>query len=518
MFNFLPRRICLYGAIFLLLNLQGALYGEVLRDQIPDTKGISLIDAVRITLKKQPNILLEQQQVEISKGLLQTQKGEFNPRIGSQVSHGRINDPLKSSQITPGFGSIRTTDTTVAKLSLTKKLRSGIELGPDIELTRTDDPFQQTEPVNTPSINFNVSIPLLKGQGRDATAADEMAAEVNVEASRLVLLNKISESISRTVQAYWGYRAAQESLEISRALESMARLFRDNMQKLIDADERPAADIAQLMSNLATKTSDRIAAEQRLLEARQFLGLEMGLPSEEIVSLGPPTDPFPEILPREIPVQPSVEAANRNRKDLMALKEQEKSAEILLVAAKKNLKPRTDFTFSAGYRALSEGGGTSDAISAFNDNVGGLNFSGALVFEYPYGNDAAKGTLRQRLSGYQQALIRTSNLEREIRSNVVVRIEALRRSILELRKARDAVDYSQKALENGKERLLMGMYTVVELVDLQDRFNRDLLVAMRAEENYATSIIRLRFEMGTLVSDDGEVNAITREDLTAIPQ
>ena len=196
MFNFLPRIFFLYGTIFLLLNLPGVLYGEVLKNPIPDTKGISLINAVRVTLKKQPNILLEEQQVEVSKGILQIQKGEFNPRIGSQISHGRIDVPLNSFDAAIStLGSRRTTDTTAGKLSLTKKLRSGIELGPDIELTRTDDLFQQTEPINTASINFNVSIPLLKGRGRDATAANEMAAEVDVDASRMLLLNRISDSI-----------------------------------------------------------------------------------------------------------------------------------------------------------------------------------------------------------------------------------------------------------------------------------------------------------------------------------
>ena len=64
----------------------------------------------------------------------------------------------------------------------------------------------------------------------------------------------------------------------------------EKIKILIEDEERPESDIDQLFANLASKRTNRIRAEQNLLEAKQALGIAMGLSVDEISSSPLPAD------------------------------------------------------------------------------------------------------------------------------------------------------------------------------------------------------------------------------------
>ncbi|MBW1616966.1 MAG: hypothetical protein JRJ49_10675 [Deltaproteobacteria bacterium] len=51
----------------------------------PAQKNISLIQAVSLTIKNQPNIKIQEQEVEIKKGALQSATGEFDTTVGAFI-------------------------------------------------------------------------------------------------------------------------------------------------------------------------------------------------------------------------------------------------------------------------------------------------------------------------------------------------------------------------------------------------------------------------------------------------
>ena len=85
------------GILLAILFPVGLAKGEM-TSQRAAAEGISLLEAVKMTLKKQPAIHIQEQQVEISRGLLQEERGQFDPKVVTSISHERDNTPLTETQ------------------------------------------------------------------------------------------------------------------------------------------------------------------------------------------------------------------------------------------------------------------------------------------------------------------------------------------------------------------------------------------------------------------------------------
>lgn len=394
-------------------------------------------------------------------------------------------------------------------MGLEKVFRNGIRIGPSWQINRQADNldsyylFNQV-PDNYSTFTFTLRVPLLKGFGRDVADADEMAADVNLTATQMELSHTGSKSVYTTGQAYWDYLGAEKKLGISLAAEARARKTMEDVEQLVAAKERPAADLVQAKAELAEKTSLRLSAEQGLLEAQKNLGLAIGLPSQEIFALPLPVDPFPEPIPaitRAIQKQQTqyLLLAEKDRADLKAAKEKEKSAQILLVAAQKNLKPELNANFSLGYNGLQETGNLNSYLDSLNHNAAGVNYSASLMFRYPLGNNLAEGLASQKTAARRQAHIQTVDLDRTIRSNVMVALEAVKRHSEGLHQAREAVAQYQKGVENERLKYRLGMATIIDLITVGNRLDGARLTEVSQHQEYAKAVIRLRFETGTLL-------------------
>ena len=486
-----------------------------------DDGEITLMQAVKQTLIKQPSIHLIETQVKTRRGKLQEAAGKFDWVLGSSISIADENTPLGELLRSSTGESVSETGEIIYGLNLDKKLRSGISLSPNIEMTRTADHSFGWQTTNEAGVNFTVTMPLLRGRGKAAAAADEMAAGADLESELLTLRHTISEGVLETVMGYWNYRTAQEKLNILKDSESRAGGLIDVVQQLVDADIRPSADMYQLKANLADKSASRVAAAQVLLEARHSLGLAMGLLSEQIEVLPAPADPFPGDASQNIPVpftpKGFVELAREHRTDLLASRKKEDSAKILQVWAENNKKPRVDLILTAGYSGLDEGDSFHNATGSFYDNTGGLNTLAALQFQWPFKNNMAAGRLVQQKATYQRAVIASQDLERKISSGVAVAVHDLKRSYQELQSTREAVIFYKKAVETENLKLRSGMSTVIDIITLEDRLTISLLSELRSRQNYANTLINLRFKTGTLISKGKDGSAVDKKTLTSIP-
>jgi outer membrane protein len=492
------------GLVF--LGLTG---GQAKAQKVP--KGLHLLQAVGLTMALAPNILLQKEQVNHQTGVLQQNRGKFDVNLKTSISKSVNKTPLTQLDQETYGGLIQqyVTDRLTTSVGLEKVFRNGIRIGPSWQINRQADNldsyylFNQV-PDNYSTFTFTLKVPLLKGFGRDVADADEMAADANLTATQLELSHTVSKSVYTTGQAYWNFLGAEKKLGISLAAEARARKTMEDVEQLVAAKERPSADLVQAKAELAEKTSLRLSAEQGLVEAKKNLGLAIGLPSKDIFALPLPVDPFPEPIPAitsTIQKQQTqyLRLAEKDRADLKAAKEKEKSAQILLVAAQKNLKPELNANFSLGYNGLQETGNFRSYLDSLNHNAAGVNYSASLVFRYPLGNNVAKGLASQKTAARRQAHIQTANLDRHIRSNVMVALEAVKRHSQGLHQARKAVAQYQKGVANERLKYRLGMATIIDLITIGNRLDEARLTEVSQHQEYAKAVIRLRFETGTLL-------------------
>ncbi|MBW1779532.1 MAG: TolC family protein [Deltaproteobacteria bacterium] len=483
--------------------------------------GIGLMQAVQVTLYRQPSVLIQQQEVESSRGNLQAEAGAFDPALTSSFNYQVNAQAPTEFQAQQGIGDLTYT-TTKSYIALQTKSRYGFTFGPRVGLNRehgmTDYLFPTS--ANRGTVAFSVNVPLLKGMGKEAADADEMAAMETLEASTLDLEHTISQSVLNTTQAYWAYLGAVKSLQIFQREEADAKKSFEDTRELVKGDEQPASDLQTFAANLAQKTSQRINAEQRLFEARQNLGLAMGLAYDAIDNLPLPEDPFPDPHGGEMPavkMNPSAlfQESLSKRADFRALKKREAAARILLVAARKDTLPQLDVNAGIGYAGLENGGEVKDYFKSLGDNLTGANYQAGIKFTYPFGNNEAEGRMVQRRSDLTKTFIQTRDLERKINSGILVAVQALWRTLRELRETRTSIVHYTQAVRNEEIKFSMGMASVLDVINMQDRLRNVRLSEVNQMSKFAKAVVQLGYETGTLVVADGDNYRIEMKNLTA---
>lgn len=481
---------------------------------------VGLLDAVRLTLAKNPDIQLQEKQVEFSQGTVQQAAGQFDPALSLTVGRSVDNSPQYdggSQSVTP----IKTA-TTAYNLALDTPLRNGIVLSPSVGATSTTGTvydLAQLPAQNRGKVNFSIRVPLLKGSGESA-AAGEIAANLEWAASKEDLRYAIAQSVLNTVTAYWGLLAAGKSLDIARESEASVRRMVGETRKLIEADELPAADLNMLRASLLDKTAARIFAEQALLNAQQRLGQAMGLPYLQISALEA-ADGFPS-LPTGLSALESqlarlIGMAMQRRPDLKAAQLHQDSARTLTGAAQTNLKPQLDVTVSVGYAGLAEGG-SAGALGGLTQNRGGANIGTSISYQWPFDNNVARGRYRQQAAVYDQSTIRAASVERAIGIGVESALTGLARGALQLRESEEAVELYRISLENEKTKYLLGTSTMIDVLTVNDRLLNARLSNISYRLNTLNALAQLNFQTGALLAEDELGQSIRLDQLVSVPK
>ncbi|MDD4869907.1 MAG: TolC family protein [Kiritimatiellae bacterium] len=481
----------------------------------------TLLDAVRITLKNQPSILIQEQQKEAVGGQLQQAAGVFDPTVGANISRISENTPLAAVQRdTYKTDELKTTKTSYS-VEGAKQFRSGISIKPSITATRNDDSSISTDPIGNGSVSFSVSIPLLQGLGLNTAAATELATMAELKAARLDVYDRVARDVLDTGTAYWTLLATQQQLEIMRESETTAEKTVADYTRLAEGDKFPSSDVDLFRANLAYITSARLSAEQQAVAARYNLALAMGiLSANEALGSVSARSTFP--LPQTNEPHASMERdlfklASRNRSDLQASRYRETSGEFLIQGARNSMKPKLDFLLSGGYNGLSEENDASDYYRPLYDNLGGFNSTLSLRYQFPVGNNSAKGDLRIKTAQYNIAVLRSKDLEKNIFAAVRIAESDLEKSRKDVAVMEKTVNLFQKVYDNEKRKLLAGISTVLDVIQTEERQRDARIRLILARQKYAAAILRIRFETGTLITFDKGSERIDIEQLVSAP-
>ena len=406
-----------------------------------DEPGLDLLEALRLTLDRDPNIALVEARLESSLGALSVTRGVFDPVLSATIAQSESNTPTDVSTVSESASLSQS-------VSLDQRLRTGQTLTPSIELS-SDDGAGPAD--NTATVSFTLRQPLLRDRGRAVVTAGERAAELELEASRLDLEHVVAQRLAVVVDRYWRARAAVLDLEVLRTTETRSRELLETTRRLVAADITPAAETVQLEADLTSREVDRIASERALFDARQDLGLEIGLDAGEILALAIPTDPFPTVELEDVPPADSALAlreAMRRRADLAAERQRLAAAETRRQAAANALKPRLDLLFTPSYSGVTEGGGAGELYAPLFDNVPGLSTSISLSLSWPTFNRRAEGLQAQAESNVRQSVLRVELASKSIGAEVPDALDAVRRGAEQLIRLDRAVVLFETTLEN----------------------------------------------------------------------
>jgi outer membrane protein TolC len=456
-------------------------------DAPSDEHGLLL--AIRTTLDSHPELALNEQQLAYSIATVEASRSAFDHHLSASLGTDHFFSPMPLHGSESGV-----TDSLSADFSINGSRATpwGMTVSPWVGVSRTElrgigEGASLVAGMHTANVGLQVTQSLLQGGGRVGAASSLKAAEIDVDVLGLDLEQAMSLRVLATTQAYWNVLAAREQVLIVKESAARTLTLLEETRLLVEADERPAADLQQIEASLATDRALIVRVESGLVSARLSLGLALGL--DEVASLErmlPLEDlPDPEARSAADLADSSsfLATAETNRRDLAALARQVAAAEVRVAGARRNALPSLDLSVSGGYSSLLGGEEAATEAALLGGTSDGFDVGASLSLAWPVENRAKRAALQQALSSQRIAQIRRAETRRAVRSGVVAAVDSLRAALLGLQAAREAVSFYETSVASEVAKLRAGMATVIDVVLTEDRLTtaQRSLVAARLE-------------------------------------
>jgi outer membrane protein TolC len=354
----------------------------------------------------------------------------------------------------------------------------------------------------------NGVLPLARGRGRDAVAGPERSAELNHDASQMLLEHQRPQSVLNTVLAYWGLRAAQDTADIqAQSLQFQQQLVQVTRAR-ITAGDLAGFELARAQAAEARNQGDLADAQRSLKDARVALAIAMGVAATaDDATLPGASDDFPQ-SPQTAGLTPPIDQALQRRQDLSAAAKLEEAGQVLATSARINTRPQVDLDLGTFFTALN-GGSAANALSRWVGPSGSFG----LQITKPLGNNALLGQLAEQEASVRVQQINRTDLARQIRLNVIQGTTTLQESVRRVEQAQSAVGFYQSTIDAEVARLRTGDATVIDTITTQQQQVAALLGLVSARLELAQRIIQLRFDSATLVTG----GIVRPQDLITIP-
>jgi outer membrane protein TolC len=507
----------------------GLVHGQETKPASQAGAGLGILEAVRTTLELHPLLLIQQQQVDISRAVKQQRSADFDPVLQWSATQNRINNPLmglESLALQQSGLDVKNEVTQVTTVSgdFQRQLRSGVVIGPRLEMNRTTNNIENPNGASRARLSFELSVPLRRGKGREVVTAFETSAEIGVDASLYELNQTIAERILATAVSYWEYVASLKQLEIITGSETRGKEYVDSIQTLIASDRLPRNELNQVLANFASRTATRVAYEGKAAEARNNLALAMGLPMTRLADLPKPSDSFPEEDNQEAPsispesIRDQILRALSRRADFLAAEKRKEAASILRKPARNGLLPKMDLLLSGGYTGLQEGRRPYEFLVSPFTRQRGPDFALGLRYTFPLGNNLALGQIAEAEAAYEQTVLLSSETARVIANALSNAAVAVYSSMHQLNKAREAVTGYQAALEGERDKLRLAAGSLTDLLQVEARLTEAMLALIDAQQAFAKALVHYRFAGGTLIAPDKTVQSVDRECFFTLPR
>jgi len=489
--------------------------------------GISLVEAIRLTLLHDPNLRVSEQLAVAARGSAQTASGQFDPLLGASGSYSTSKSALTPSQFaqpTPGSVTDYESKTASAGISLAFPFRDGATAGvvanggwASNRLTGGDGGGTALSPdLYDAEVGFTLDAALLRGRGVEATGAAEKAARINWEATELSYRHAASTSVLSTIAAYWNLVGAQEQLQVARKTLGLSTRTVEVTRALISGDEIPRAEVSRVLASQAADQGQVAAAERAVIEARVTLALAIGLSVNDDMNAPLASDRFP--LPPEkaalLAAGPGdlIATALERRLDRRAALKLKEAGGVLLVSARTGLRPKLDF-----HGRITAGTAGESSLSNTGSGWTFPSYSASLVFEKPLGNNAARGQVLQQEAAFNQQAIGAADLERVIKAGVVRIYRSLGEAAEQVARAQEATTFYAKTVEDENEKFRGGQSTLIDTITTRQLGTSAELAYSAALQQWATLLVQLRFETGTLVDEEGGRFVVRKESLLSVP-
>ncbi|MCZ6719917.1 MAG: TolC family outer membrane protein [Proteobacteria bacterium] len=343
----------------------------------------------------------------------------------------------------------------------------------------TESSFFSSDETRTPqSYSLDLQQPIYRG-GR--TLSETQRAEYLIEAAQAGLLSIEQDVLFDGVTAYMDTLRDQAVIELSinneRVLERQLQATRDRFE----VGEVTRTDVSQAEARLSQAIADRIQAEGNLISTRSMF--------MRVIGLMPAGLDWPEPA-AELPALESTayDVARNQHPDVAFARSQERAAHQLIRSITGELLPELN---------LLAGLTRTDDQSTRDSSREAASISARLTVPL-YQSGVVYSRVREARERAGQRRIEIDEAERGVVEEATRAWEALATARAEIAAFTDQVHANEVALEGVEQEALVGLRTVLDVLDAEQELFESRINLVRAERDEVVASYRLKSAVGEL--------------------
>lgn len=417
--------------------------------------GLSLPEAIRIALDKNPTISAAASQIEASEAQIVQVRSGLIPQMDFREAYSRTTNPMWA------FGT---------------KLNQEAITQQDFDPDRLNHP----DPIDNFASTFSLKWSLYdSGQTWHGLRQAKMGRETAARAAERTR----QQVIAKTVTAYAGLLLAQKNLSTIEQALATARSHLKMVKSRFESGFVVKSDLLRARVHIAELEQQRLQADSQIQIARAFLNSVMGVPIGSYFELSSPLETDREI---DGPLKKWSDLALQQRPDFQQIKIQESIA-----------REEIEKSISAQYPSVNLVGNYEFNSEDFTGGGDSYNVGAIINFNLYSGRRLSARTTQARAL-LRQVQARKMNMEQGILVQTQQAFLEAQSAQKRIRVAQDAVAQAEEALRIIRNRYDGGLFTIVDLLDAELSLQRAHSNRFRAVHDFKVALTRLALAAGTI--------------------
>ncbi|MGA3325317.1 MAG: TolC family protein [Terriglobia bacterium] len=477
---------------------------------LPDTKGfrdyivdgklrLSLQDAMLLLLEHNTDVHIDRLAVTSAEFNVESALAPFDPALTSSFNTSRQISPTYSQlQGAPTLSNL-VQQTTFDYLQ-TFQTGTNLSIGLDAGKSSNNSIYNFLNPSISASLDFTVTQPLLRGNGRFVNRAPILIARRNLAQTTAQFEGQVSDSLYQLVQAYWFVVESRENMKIAQKSQDLAQASYDLDKRKLALGALPPLDIYRSEAEVANRKVATIQAQYQLKSAEDQFRYALGADQDADIrslDLDLVENPEPSGELSQADAKEAIATALAHRPELEALRQQMAASDVAIRLDHNSLLPNlslsgiyysnglggNQYNTSVTPPVLLSRGGLGDAFS----QIGGFGYPTygfTLSLNLPIKNHAAEANLGNAMVQRRRTQYEARQQEEAITLQVAAAVHQLEQARISLDASRVAFDLSRKSLEAEERKYQLGSETIYFVLTAQTVLATAEAAVLQAEINY----------------------------------
>jgi outer membrane protein len=311
---------------------------------------LSLADTLALAMRNNLDVVIEREQVAIQSLGVTVARGEFEPSVNAQYSHGSSVTPASGVTAIAAFGLMPYTLVSDNwNLAINDRLPTGAQVQVGLSNNRSAANVGDGVPplFYSTSVFASITQPLLKSfsPDLDIPRIDILRAELGSERERAQLAIRAAAVAQTTENAYWDVAKALYHYDLETRSLQRAQDQLDLTKRQISAGLNPPSDLIAAQSTFAQRQLALVQAEQTIEQSWDHLRAAINLPRDQWSRPILPTD-VPGFAPDRSTAEDALQVAIAHRPELVQYELDLKSELLAVRQAENNERPEIDLQVS----------------------------------------------------------------------------------------------------------------------------------------------------------------------------